>query len=506
MKSLFAVISIVLIGASALTFYSFSEQQSERTVLYWIAGINPVREKQANQFEKWMEDNGYPPVELRIEGPKIAKKNIVQGVAGVAGDIFDCYQGEVNLFQSIGLLEDVTDVAKEMGFGLSETYPGVWADMSVDGRQYGFPRAIGVYICWANVDAFEKVGLSAPPTTWTFDEFERIGKSYVELSNELGGHQTVYFTSRWGLFQVTTVLRSMGVDVFNETMTGSNLNTSEAKELYTTIYRWTNDLKLIPTAADSKALTSGSSRTSSGHMFLFSQGNFGIIFGGRYGLIYFREVGPKNLSISELPHKTYPNTILYATYSAVYKGSKHKDLAVYFLKFMASDTYNEGIVEDPDDLPPSPKFAYGETFSHPPDYPNEWGLHDQIRDMGTEIAIPFSYSPYIQKSTLDRNVQDTMDSLLAARISVEESLNELAFSTEKDMVRFTNESENLNAKYEKQLEDQKTIETLRQEGKLVPLHLITNPFYRKYYVDQGWSLPEGGEVSPTAPIAGNGKL
>jgi ABC-type glycerol-3-phosphate transport system substrate-binding protein len=100
MKYLFVMMSVLLVGASALTFYSFSDQQSEKTVLHWIAAINPAREEQAKLFEKWMEDNGYPPVELRIEGPKIAKKNIVQGVAGVAGDIFDCYQGEVIRFQS----------------------------------------------------------------------------------------------------------------------------------------------------------------------------------------------------------------------------------------------------------------------------------------------------------------------------------------------------------------------------------------------------------------------
>ncbi|MBL4575469.1 MAG: hypothetical protein JKY51_05120 [Opitutaceae bacterium] len=68
MKYLCAVIAILLIVASALTFYSFSEQQSERTVLHWITVHNPAREKQAKLFEEWMVENGYPPVELRIEG------------------------------------------------------------------------------------------------------------------------------------------------------------------------------------------------------------------------------------------------------------------------------------------------------------------------------------------------------------------------------------------------------------------------------------------------------
>jgi multiple sugar transport system substrate-binding protein len=498
MKYLFVMMSVLLVGASALTFYSFSDQQSEKTVLHWIAAINPAREEQAKLFEKWMEDNGYPPVELRIEGPKIAKKNIVQGVAGVAGDIFDCYQGEVIRFQSVGLLEDVTDIADEMGFGRSETYAGVWSDLTVDGRQYGFPRSVDVFVCWVNVEAFERVGLSSPPAVWGIDEFEELGKRYVELSNKPDEHQTVFFASGWPIQGTSMLLRSMGVDIYNETMTGSYFDTPEAKELYAMIYRWVSDLSLIPTTEEAKALSAGSSRTSSSTMYLFSRGNYGITFAGRYGLMFFREVGPQRLSVSEFPHRSYRNAALYACSSAVYKGSEHKDLAVYFLKFMASDAYNKGIVENPDGLPPSPRFAHNKAFSHPTDYPNEWGLHDQIRDMVDEIGIPFAYSPFIQMSALSRHEKNAKDSLLADRISVDDALNELVVSIEKDMIRYTNESERLKAKYDKGLEDQKEIKRLREEGKLVPLDLITNPFYRRYYVDQGWSLPEGDKAETLA--------
>ncbi len=492
MKYLFITFFVTLALASAFTFYSFSEQQTEKTILRWAVALNPSREKQADLFEKWMEDNGYPPVELQIEGPKDSRKNIVQGVAGVAGDIWDCYRGEIALFQSVGLLEDVTDVAEEMGFGLSETYAGVWSDLTVDGRQYGFPRGVEAHVCWVNVEAFERVGLPVPPKEWSFEDFERIGKKYVELSNKPGEHQTIYFSRQWGLYEITILLRSLGVDILNETLTDSNLDSPEAKEIYTMLYRWVNDLKLVPTTAEAKALSSGSSAASSSVWYLFSKGNFGMNFAGRYGVMFFREVGPEKLSISEFPHRGYRNTLLFASGPAIYKGSKHKDLALYFLKFMASDVYNQAIVEDPDCLPPSPKFAYGEAFESPVDYPNEWGLHGQIRDMVHEIAIPFSDSPYVQKSTYGRYINNAVNNLLADRVSVDNALDELVDLLERDIVRFVNESEKLKVKYEQQLKDQKEIERLREEGKLVPLHLITNPFYRRYYVEQGWSLPEGG--------------
>jgi ABC-type glycerol-3-phosphate transport system substrate-binding protein len=233
-------------------------------------------------------------------------------------------------------------------------------------------------------------------------------------------------------------------------------------------------------------------------MNLFSQGNFGLTYASRWGLMYFREIGPKKLAISEYPHKSYRNAILYACSSAVYKGSRRKDLAVYFLKFMASETFNRGIISNPDGLPPSPKFAYEEEYSRPLEHPNEWGLHDQIRDVVNEIAIPRSYSPYIQTSVFARYEANAMASLLADQISVDDALNELVVTIETDMARFAGESENLKEKYEKQLQDQEEIERLRRKGEFVPLKLISNPFYRRYYVDMGWSLPEGDEAETLA--------
>ena len=47
-------------------------------------------------------------------------------------------------------------------------------------------------------------------------------------------------------------------------------------------------------------------------------------------------------------------------------------------------------------------------------------------------------------------------------------------------------------------QNQEEIDRLRRDGKLVPLDLITNPFYRRYYVDQGWSLPEGDKAETLA--------
>ena len=73
---------------------------------------------------------------------------------------------------------------------------------------------------------------------------------------------------------------------------------------------------------------------------------------------------------------------------------------------------------------------------------------------------------------------------------MKEALEILVESINADMIRKVNESPELVKRYENALKDQAEVEHLRAAGEMVPLHLITNPFYRRYYVDQGWSLPE----------------
>ncbi|MBL4574771.1 MAG: extracellular solute-binding protein [Opitutaceae bacterium] len=489
MRVLFCVILSLLIVGSVVTYLGLPEVQKEPRVLYWVVDGVPARKHQADVFEKWMVDNGYPAVDLRIEVSKSYKVNVVQGVSGVAGDILGCYQGEINLYQSIGLLEDVTDIAQEMGFDVSHTYPAIRPAMLVDGRQYGFPRNVGVGIFWVNVKAFEELGLPTPPEIWTFDEFERVGKAYVQRSNIPDKFQSVYLSQnlRHGIRNI--FLRSMGVDMYNETMTGSSLQSPEVEELYHLFYRWTKDLKILATKEGAKALSSGSDVQSSARLYLFSQGNYGLLFAGRWALMYFREIGPEKLSISEIPYQSFRNTTFGYGASTIYKGSKNKDLAYYFLKFMASPAFNKEIIRNADGLPPVPEYATVKEFSKPEQYPEEWGLHDRFREVAEEIAISDSYCPFIPQRMAERYEQAALDKFLMNRMSAKEALKDAAERIENHILGFVSQSERLEKKYRKLLQDQQEIDRLRAAGEMVPLELITNPFYRRYYVEKGWSLP-----------------
>jgi multiple sugar transport system substrate-binding protein len=496
MKYLFAVVLLGLAVASILTFSNLSEKV-DTPVLYWVTQYSEPRVKQTELFEKWMLDNGYPAVDLRIDviGKNQKEKNVIQGVSGVAADILDCSFGDVDLYHSVGMLDDLTEVAVEMGFDPSKTYPSVQSLFIVDDKQYGFPRLISARFFWVNVETFQKAGLDVPGSDWTFDEFEQVGKAFVKALNAHGERQTVYLTGQFTIPHRILMMRSMGADIFNETQTASTLMHPAYKEVCEIVRKWTYEDKIIPSNVEAESLSTQTRADTHVSQQLFANGNFGVLWAGRWGLMSFRMIGPEELGVCEFPNAGFRNTIVGGAPVAIYKKSKHKELAYYFLKFLASDAFNMNTVRNADGLPPVPRYAKMDEFSHPKEYPNEWGLHDEIRDMTTFLGIPFPSSPFALTQVFMRYDKNAFDKFMAGRVSLSGTLKEASDAIDAHIQYNVSQSRELKEKYDRLIINQEEIERLRAQGELVPLHLITNPFYRRYYVEKGWSLPEGSEVA-----------
>ncbi|MEZ5276948.1 MAG: extracellular solute-binding protein [Opitutaceae bacterium] len=485
MKVFFLLILAGLIAAGVATFKALPGH-GERPVLYWVVDTGEFRERQKALFEKWMVDNGYPAVELRIDATnRDPTKKIVQAVSGVGGDIIDCSTGEVHLLESLGVAEDLTEMAREMGFEASSSYPAIEPELVIDGRQYAFPRNVGTAMLWSNLEAFERAGLDPPPSRWTLDEFEAIGRKYVKALNPAVGPRTTFFMPPLGTADRLILLRSMGGDIYNETMTASIFDSPESAEIYRRFYQWTNVDRLIPTKAESQSLASDSGIVPA-RMHLFATGQYGLMLAGRWGLIYYRPVGITRLGVSEMPYVSFRNTRIGVGSEVMYAGSKNKELAAYFFKFLASREFNDLIVEGADALPPVPAFASGDTFSRPAEFPNEWGLHDAFLDSALTNAIPVGMSPFILVRVMSRLELDAFERFMADRLTAEEAVRKAAEAINREIARTVSESVAKQQKYAALVEDQKTIDRLKAEGKPIPVKLIRNPFHLRYYAEKGW--------------------
>jgi len=74
---------------------------------------------------------------------------------------------QMQYLAAAGILADVTEDAKRLGFGPDRTYPALGPALFFDGRQYAFPRNPAQTMYWVNKETFARHGQPLPPSRWT---------------------------------------------------------------------------------------------------------------------------------------------------------------------------------------------------------------------------------------------------------------------------------------------------------------------------------------------------
>jgi multiple sugar transport system substrate-binding protein len=476
---------ITMILATLFTKIVLKKETGDLPVLTWITGNDQYKVKTLKLFKQWQEETGAPEFDIEIEvatfDPNGTQK-LIRAISGVGPDLFDLYGHQALFYQSIGLLRDVTDDAIKNGYSVNETYKASRSQIEVDGRQYGYPRNAAANNVWVNLEAFKEVGMDPPAHRWTIDEFEEMGNEYVKRTKDSEGKYTKFFVDQ---LSRPVLRRSMGFDDFNETMTRSLLDDPRNADLYERMYRWSYDEHLFPRREDLEALSANTNKSYL-RIFLFAKKNYALLWGARWHLIFLRDLNPIELDAVESPHFGYPNTLFSTGTIGIYTGSKHPELASYFLRFLASEKFNSFIVDSGDSLPPNPIYTQTEAFRHPADYPNEGKSHIAFAEAAQTIAIPSYSGPYITFETYARIMRDAWESFEAGIKTAKEATHGAADRIHNEMMASVNSSPKVKARYEKALEAQKEIDRLKKEGLPIPAPLISNPFYLKYYADKGW--------------------
>lgn len=495
MQHLFILLSGVLLIAAFFTWKTLPDQQSVVPVLHWVTDPHPARQEQIDGFIRFLEEHDHPRMMLKLDAANNdPSKKLIQAVSGVAGEVIDCYRAkrDLILFHSLGALQDVTDEALRLGFSPESTYPSVEGAITIDGRQYGYPRNVATFLFWVNRTTFESLGMEVPPARWDFDTFERIGKEFVAKANPDNPRTRTFFAlpdQSDPLTLVTIMTRSLGLSTFNETMTASVINDPRTADVLERIYQWTFVDRLIPSATDRAAFTSGAG-FGGASLHLFREGRIGMLMMGRYAITQFRTFPePLSFSISEPPADGFPNSLILGAIPTIYAGAEHKALAVYFLAYLASEEYNLQIVRDGDGLPPNPIYTESDEFLRPPAYPNEWGVHGAFATAAREIAIPVDHNSFILPSLVSRIQLRAYELFLNDRLSAAAAVQLMEDEINREIERGLEERPQLRVRHQAESARQVEIETKLTRGERVPLSWISNPFHRAYYQKKGWVDP-----------------
>ena len=487
MKYLFLAIFAALAVSTGVTMLLDRKDTGGVPEVFWATDLSPARIRQAKLFEKWLVEQGQPKAHLLIDSANSDfSKRLIQGVSGVMGDIVDCWDGksEMQFLQEAGMLMDVTEQAKAMGFSLDKTYEAIAPEILINGKQYAFPANVFSQMLWVNPAAFERVNQPLPPMRWTLDEFEQRGKAYVEAANPPGQPRKYFFTDPIMPMHRQIFRRGVGTSLFNETLTASRLGDPRNVGLMDRVYKWVYVDRICPSLADASSFSAqGGFWGSNGQ--LFYDGNYAMYLLGRYALIPLRELGDKPLKVVEPPNGGFPNTLVGARVSAVYRKAKHPELALEYLKFLTSPEYNEELVLSADAMPPVPKYADSENFRQPPDHPNEWGTHQAFRDVIDTIGIVNETSPFILPRLAARIEQNAFDTFMAGMMTSQAAFADADKRMDEEIRRYLAENPEMREEFEKRKKLQVEIDRRLAAGEKIPASWISNPYYQKYYASLG---------------------
>jgi len=59
----------------------------------------------------------------------------------------------------------------------SDFVAGTWEGLQIEGRQWGVPASVDIFVVYMNMDIVKSLGLDAPPLSWTMDDFLMMANS-----------------------------------------------------------------------------------------------------------------------------------------------------------------------------------------------------------------------------------------------------------------------------------------------------------------------------------------
>ena len=403
-----------LLSLAALVCLSFIASATKprpidpsKTRLTWSSDDNPRRQPQIDPFNAL-----HPNLHLELDPNSTEmEKVIVQSIAGVGPDLFDCWSGfSLSAFVKAGIAWDVTDELKKMGIDvIGETWPAVQLCAVYEGRVYGFPVNAAVNGLWFHKDLLAEAGVTLPRGAWTWEEAIPIFRKLIK--RDARGK-----IIRYGLVfdwenNYLQFIYQWGGRMYTPDGTRCALDSPEA----IAAVQFMQDLMLkhevSPSAAAEAAMNTagGWGSSGAGAIALFGAQRATTALGGRWWLCRLRDRDYAHLQLGavEPPHGRIRTFVGYGKATLINRNSPRRYEALKFLAYMHSEPYNRLINHQADGLGPVMKYTEDDAFLHDPAFPKE-DFNHVWRDL-QRVAVPEQVSPFMNGAVLQRLINAQLD-------------------------------------------------------------------------------------------------
>ncbi len=402
MKSVFLGTFFVLCLLSAVAWkIQPARQETGKVPLSWVSDDNPARREQIALFNQLN-----PALDLRLDPSNTGmEKVIVQSLAGVGPDLFDCYNGfQLSAYVRSGIAWDVTDRLKRAGIDApKEVWPGTHPCMLHEGRVYGFPTNAAVNAIWVNKDLFDRLRIPYPTGSMTWEEFIPLARR-LTVKDENGRAKQFGFLCDWWNWQQFVL--QWGGRLYSPDGTRCVVDSPQAiagvQFFHDLIYKH----HIMPSPVEEAAMaTQGGWGT--GTISFFGAGKGAMALGGRWWLCSLRQYEKLRLGAFECPHGPLRVFRGYGRATLVNAKSPRREQALEFLKYEASKPWNDLINHQADALAPVIRFSYTPEYLHDPEFPQE-DYNAVWRDV-MQFGVPDQVSPFINGQRAERILNKQLD-------------------------------------------------------------------------------------------------
>jgi ABC-type glycerol-3-phosphate transport system substrate-binding protein len=361
--------------------------------LVWASGGNPFRAAQIARF------NALHP-ELRLTHDNNNNRFetiIVQSSSGVGPDLYDALTGSIlQLFAETGVAWDITPVAAANGLAADvDVWPSLHNEITYEGKQYGYPANVGCFVVLYNKNIFDRFGVPYPSESMTWAEFFRLlqrvsgtppgGGERVWGTNALAEYSNAPEALFWRM-----VFYSRHGEFFSPDRTHPTIDTEDMRIAFQMHHDAIYKYGVLATAVDVGAM-SGQGGWGGKNITQFADGHFATIISVKSALATLasfvdqqkqelagwehdparrrREPRPEVMRLGVFRVPLYPGfrpcAIAVAQTVLINPASPHREQALAFLRFLASDTYAKTL--EPYGLPANPRQA---TADYPATHPD----------------------------------------------------------------------------------------------------------------------------------------
>ncbi len=412
-----------------------------KTELTWVSDDNPARRGQIALYNQL-----YPKDILKLDPDNSGmEKVIVQSLAGVGPDLFDCYDGfQLSAYVKSGIAWDITDQLKKMGINVKkQVWPCIFPDLMLDGRIYGVGTNVSVNAIWINKKLFDEDHVPYPKGPWTW-------KQFIPIAEKMTKRDSTGRIVQYGLlcdwYNWPQFIMQWGGSIYSPDGTSCTLDSPQCiaaiQFMHDLIYKY----HVMPSPVEQAAATAGG--WGSGTISFFAADKGAMALGGRWWLCTLRQNSvPMDLGVVPCPFGPKRVYLGYGKATLINKNSPKRYEALNFLKFEASKAYSNLICHQADGFGPIKADIHDPIVLHDPAYPQE--NYNQVWINVMKYAQPEQISPFINGNTVTIIINKQMDLIQGNEKSVPDAMRTATRQINEEIQKTIAIDPTLRMRYEK---------------------------------------------------------